>query len=71
MQALVWIGAALSAIGLAGIIWTVFAVAKAKRAGLDDDGLRARLKKILPVNMGALALSMLGLAIVLVGLLLS
>lgn len=71
MQALVWIGAALSAIGLAGIIWTVFAVAKAKRAGLGDDALRERLKKILPVNMGALALSMLGLAVVLVGLLLS
>ena len=71
MQALVWIGAALSAIGLAGIIWTVFAVTKAKRAGLGDDALRDRLKKILPVNMGALALSMLGLAIVLVGLLLS
>ena len=71
MEILVWIGAALSAFGLAGIIWTVFAVRKAKKAGLDDDGLRARLKQILPVNMGALALSMLGLAMVLVGLILS
>ncbi len=71
MEWLVWIGAGLSAIGLAGIIYSIFAVTRAKRAGLDDDSLRARLSKILPINIGALFLSMLGLMMVVVGVILA
>jgi hypothetical protein len=40
-------------------------------AGLDDAALRARLNRVLPVNVGALLLSMLGLMSVVVGVILS
>ena len=70
MEWLVWIGASLSTIGLVGIIYSIVAVTSAKRAGLDDDVLRARLTKILPVNIGSLLLSILGLMMVVVGVLL-
>jgi hypothetical protein len=70
MEWLVWIGASLSTIGLVGIIYSIVAVTSAKRAGLDDDALRARLTKILPVNIGSLLLSILGLMMVVVGVIL-
>ena len=70
MEIIVWIGAALSAIGLCGIIYSIVAVARAKRAGLSDDDLRARIGAILPINLGALFISMIGLMAVIVGVML-
>lgn len=71
MELLVWIGAGISVIGLIGIVWSIFAVASARKAGLDDDALRARMSRILPINIGALLLSILGLLLVLVGVILT
>ena len=67
MDLLVWIGAAISALGLDGIIYSIFAVAKARNAGLADDELRARISRILPINLGSLFLSVIGLMMVVVG----
>jgi len=67
MDLLVWIGAAISALGLVGIIYSIVAVAKARRAGLYDDDLRARISRILPINLGSLFLSVIGLVMVIVG----
>lgn len=67
---LVWIGAAISTIGLVGIIYSIVAVTSAKKADLDDDALRARLTKILPINIGSLLFSILGLMMVVTGILL-
>ncbi|WP_420859991.1 hypothetical protein [Marivivens marinus] len=71
MELLVWIGAGISVVGLIGIVWSIFAVASARKAGLDDDALRARMSRILPINIGALLLSILGLLLVLVGVILT
>jgi len=67
MDLLVWIGAAISALGLVGIIYSIVAVAKARKAGLDDDALRARISRILPINLGSLFLSVIGLMMVIIG----
>jgi hypothetical protein len=68
MEILVWIGALLTAAGFLGVIRSVVLVVRARRAGLDDAGLRARLAKAIPVNVGAFMLSMLGLVMVVVGI---
>lgn len=70
MEIVIWIGAALTALGLAGIIYSIVAVTKAKRAGLSDDELRARVSRILPVNLSALFVSMIGLMAVVIGVML-
>lgn len=70
MEILIWVGAAISLIGLVGIVWVIVTVAKARRAGLDDAALRARLQKVVAVNLGALFLSVIGLMLVVVGVLL-
>lgn len=68
MEALVWIGAAVSLCGIAGLAWCIAAVLRARRAGLDDAALRARLQRIVAWNFGALAVSALGLMLVVVGI---
>lgn len=68
MEILVWIGASVSVLGLAGLIWSILRVARAKRAKLSDEELRAAVQKVVPLNMGALLLSVLGLMMVMVGI---
>lgn len=71
LEVLVWIGAGLSVLGLIGLVWCIVKVARARRAGLDDDQLRAVMQQVLPRNLGALMLSVLGLILVVIGVLLS
>ena len=70
MDILIWIGAAITVAGFAGIVRSIFAVAKARKAGLDDAALRVRLNGILPLNLGALFLSLIGLMMVVSGIIL-
>lgn len=71
MEALVWIGTVMSLAGIAGLLWCIVAVAKARRAGLEDSVLRARLQKVVAWNLAALGVSALGLMLVVVGIFLA
>ena len=68
MEILVWIGAIVSVAGLCGLIWCIVSVARARRENLSDQDLRDRIQKVLPLNLGALLLSMIGLMLVVVGI---
>ena len=70
-EMIVWAGAGISAIGLVGIIWSILRVARARKAGLSDDEMKAVLQSIIPLNLGSLMLSILGLMMVGVGIALS
>ncbi|MBJ6371455.1 hypothetical protein [Sedimentitalea arenosa] len=67
---MVWAGAAVSLLGLAGLIWCIIRVWSARRAKLADDDMRKVLEKVLPLNLGALFLSVIGLMLVVVGVML-
>jgi O-antigen/teichoic acid export membrane protein len=64
----IWAGAAISVLGLVGLIWCIIRVSRAKRAKLDDDAMREVLRTALPMNLGALFLSVIGLMMVIVGI---
>lgn len=68
---IIWTGAAISLLGLVGLIWCIISVSRAKRAKLDDEAMRAVLKSALPLNLGALFLSVIGLMMVIIGIFLS
>lgn len=70
MPFLIPIGAALSLAGVAGLIWCIVRAVQARRAGLADADLRARLQRLVVVNLGALGVSALGLMLVVIGILL-
>jgi len=68
MEILVWVGAGISVVGLIGLVWCIAKVASAKRTGLSDEALRDAVKRVVPINMGALMLSVLGLMMVIVAI---
>lgn len=65
---LIWTGAAVSGLGLCGLLWTIVVVARARRSTRDDTAMRAVVQRMIPVNMAALMLSVLGLMAVIVGI---
>ena len=68
MQALIWAGAALTLLGVAGLGYCVVRTLRARKAGLQDDALRAELQRVVTINLGALGLSVLGLMLVVLGI---
>ncbi|RBI74512.1 hypothetical protein DQW77_07465 [Roseovarius sp. TE539] len=70
MEILIWMGASVSLAGLAGLVWCIVKVWKARKAGLADSDLRAVLRNVVPVNSAALFLSVIGLMMVVIGILL-
>ncbi len=70
MAYLIPIGAVVTIVGLVLLLVCIARVAKARKAGLDEDVLRAVLEATVPMNLGALFLSALGLMMVVVGILL-
>lgn len=71
MDYLIWCGAALSMIGILGLLWCVVLALQARKSGLPDDQMKARLQHIVALNLGALAISALGLMAVIMGIILS
>lgn len=68
MDILIWAGAGLSLLGLAGLVWSIVRVAAARRAITDDAALRAAIQAVLPYNLAALFLSVFGLMLVIIGI---
>ncbi|NNL17240.1 MAG: hypothetical protein HKP37_00720, partial [Boseongicola sp.] len=64
MEALIWIGAVFTLIGVAGLGWCITIAWKARREGLDDQAMKARLQKVVAMNLAALAISSIGLMMV-------
>lgn len=70
METLIWIGALVTLLGLAGLVWCVLIALRAKREGLDENAMKSRLQRVVAINMAALFLSAIGLMMVVVGILL-
>ncbi|MFO6465357.1 hypothetical protein ACK8OR_13260 [Jannaschia sp. KMU-145] len=71
MAALVWIGAALAVTGLVGLGWCIAVALRARREGLEGAAMEARLRKLVALNLGALAISTIGLMMVVLGVFLT
>ena len=68
MDALISIGAILTLVGVAGLGWCIMTAWKARREGLDDETMKNRLQKVVTVNLAALAVSSIGLMMVILGI---
>lgn len=68
MQWVIWAGALLSGIGLLGLVLSIVKVAKARKANLSDEDLRNAVQKVVPLNLGSLFLSVIGLMVVMLGI---
>lgn len=70
-EMIIWGGTALSLLGLLGLVYCIVRVSRAKRAGLGDVEMRDELKKVVPLNLAALFLSVIGLMMVIIGIFLA
>jgi len=71
MAWLIWIGAALTLVGVAGLVWCIVLALRAKKAGLPDPAMRAALQRVVVLNLAALAVSGIGLMCVVFGVMLA
>ncbi len=65
---IIWAGTGLSLTGMAGLVWCIRRVMVARKANLTDEELRAVVQGVLPWNLGALFLSVIGLMLVILGI---
>ena len=70
MSWMIWPGAVVALIGVLGLGYCIFAAAKARREKLDASQMKARLQGLVAMNMGGLAISSIGLMMVVIGILL-
>lgn len=71
MDYLIWGGAVLTLVGVAGLVWCIVLAMRAKRSGLPDDQMKAALQRVVVLNLAALAVSAIGLMAVVVGVILA
>ena len=71
MQALIWIGAIVTLLGIAFLVHSIRMVRAGRREGLDEDALRSLIMRAVMWNMVAVGLSGIGLGMVVVGMLLA
>ncbi len=67
---LIWGGTLLTVVGLLALAWCILTVIRARRRGQTDDVLRVTMRRVMAVNMAALAASVLGLMFVVLGIML-
>jgi hypothetical protein len=67
MDILIWGGAILALSGVALLVYCIILARKAQKAGGTDEDVRARLQKVVPLNLLALMISAIGLGAVTIG----
>lgn len=71
MELVIWIGAGLTLLGVAGLVACIVLAIRARNSGLPDDQIKLALQRVVALNLGALMVSALGLMAVVTGVILS
>jgi len=71
MEMMIWIGSALTLLGVLGLLWCIKLVMGIKKRALPEAETRAGLQRVVALNMAALAVSGIGLMLVVVGVILA
>ena len=70
MDTLIWLGALVSLFGVALLFYCIRRAVGLRNDSIDDAEMKTALQRLSAVNMGALAISAIGLMMVVVGVLL-
>lgn len=68
MEALIWIGAAISLLGIGGLVWCIVLALRARNSGQPQEEVSKSLQKVVIYNMAALGVSAMGLMLVVLGI---
>lgn len=67
---LIWGGSALTLLGVVALFWCILTVIRVRKSGVDDAQMRAVMQRAMAINLGALAASVIGLMLVVLGIML-
>ena len=70
MRLLFYGGVALAALGLVGVVGVILRLRRLRALPADDPALVPGLRRLIPLNLAAVFLAVLGLGLALVGLIL-
>ncbi|WGI21265.1 hypothetical protein [Amylibacter sp. IMCC11727] len=70
MSWLIYPGAIVTLLGLAGLGYCIKTAMGLRTANLDDDQMTAQLQRLVPINLGSVCVAALGLMMVVIGVLL-
>jgi len=70
MEILIAAGAIISVVGLVGLLICIFKAAKIKKEGGTEEEMQTKLGPLIPLNLGSLFLSIIGLICVILGVIL-
>lgn len=68
MGVLIWIGAMVSLLGVAGLFLCVYKGLTIRRSGADEASQQRALRQLFVINFASLGLSTIGLALVITGI---
>ncbi len=71
MTLVFYAGVAITLVGLAGILWFIRRARRLKEIDADDATVQAELRALVLLNIAAVGLAFMGLAITVVGLILA
>jgi hypothetical protein len=70
MEILIWLGTGMTLLGVLGLVWCIVLAMRARNSGLPDDQVKVALQRVVALNLGALAVSAIGLMMVVMGVIL-
>jgi hypothetical protein len=71
MTLVFYAGVAITLVGLAGIMWLISRARRLRQTQADDATVQAELRALVLLNMAAVGVAFIGLAITVVGLILT
>lgn len=71
MTLVFYAGVAITLVGLAGIVWLIIRARRLRQTETDDTSVQAELRALVLLNMATVGLAFMGLAITVVGLILT
>ncbi|MCO4824634.1 hypothetical protein OAC63_00610 [Amylibacter sp.] len=70
MTWLIYLGAIITLLGLAGLAYCIWKANGLRTSGLIGDDMTAALQRLIPINLASVSTAGIGLAMVVVGILL-
>ena len=71
MTTIFYTGVAITLVGFAGILWFIQRARRLKKTEADDTTVQAEFRALVVLNVAAMGLAFLGLAIAVVGLIMA
>ena len=70
MSWLIYPGAIVTLLGLAGLAYCIFKANALRTSGLEGEDMTAALQRLIPINLASVSIAGIGLAMVVVGVIL-